>query len=587
MAPDHSGANTQSLVLFSRHTKLVMRVFNQLFHKIKIFTLVLALAGAGMLSFGLYDNDFEISKNLDIFVTLFKEINLLYVDDTNPGELMKTGIDAMLGSLDPYTNYIPEADIEDFRFMTTGQYGGIGAGIREMNGKITVAEPYEGFPAQRAGVMAGDVIVEVNGQSTEGRNSDEMSRILKGQPNTAVKVVFERPATNERFEKNLVREVIKVSDVPYFGMVSEKVGYIKLDKFSETAAREVRAAYQELLTEHKMDKLVLDLRGNGGGLLREAVSIVNMFVNKNQVVVETKGKRKDSEKTYRALDNPIDLEIPLVILINGGSASASEIVAGALQDVDRAVLVGTESYGKGLVQQTLKLEYNSQLKVTVAKYYIPSGRCIQRLDYSHRDTDGEVSAFPDSLKTAYKTKNGRQVFDGTGLFPDLEVKNELLANVTAALIQKNLIFDYATLYRHKHESLDAIEDWLISDKDYTEFVEFLKDKDYDYSTQSERLLNRLEKVAKSEKYYEDAAKEYESLRKKIVRNKTEDLEHFKTEIKELLSNEIVSRYHFAEGRIQHTLSMDKEIAKAIEVLENQETYNAILDGNSPPATKED
>lgn len=545
--------------------------------KIKYFLLIPIIAAFILMSGTVSDNYFEIAKNLDIFATLFKELNIYYVDETNPGDLMKTGIDAMLNKLDPYTNFIPESDIEDYRFMTTGQYGGIGALIRKKDDYVIIAEPYENFPAHKAGLMAGDIILEINGKSAKDKSANEMSKILKGQPGTEVKLLIKREGESANIEKTLVREEVKISDVPYYGMIDENIGYIKLTSFTETASKEVKTAYESLKEKHNMKSLVLDLRGNGGGLLREAVNIVNIFVEKGQEVVSTKGKITEWDKSHRALNNPLDTKIPLVVLIDRNSASASEIVAGALQDLDRAVIIGNKSFGKGLVQQTRNLSYNAKLKVTVAKYYTPSGRCIQKLDYKHRNKDGVVSAIPDSLIAEFKTKNGRVVYDGEGITPDLHVEELRASQISQTLINKMLLFDFATIYRRKNQKIAPAKEFRLTDSEYNEFVKFLESKDYEYTTRSEKVLTDLEKVAKKEKYMEDVQKEYEALKNKLHRNKQEDLIKFKDEIKEILENEIVSRYYYQRGRIENYLSYDPNLKKAKEVLSDEKIYASVFD----------
>lgn len=524
------------------------------------------------------DQYFELSKNLDIFSTLYKELNMSYVDETKPGELMKTGIDAMLESLDPYTVYYPESQIEDFRFMTTGQYGGIGSMIRKSGDHVVISEPYENFPAQKAGLRAGDVILEVDGKSALGKNSSEMSKILKGQANTELKMKVERPGVEEPLEFSVIREEIKIDDVPYFSEISSGIGYIKLNGFTETASKEVIAAFKKLKEEKQISKLILDLRGNGGGLLREAVNIVNIFVSKGQEVVFTKGKVKDWDRSHKTINQPLDKEIPLVVLIDGGSASASEIVSGTIQDLDRGVVIGTNSFGKGLVQQTRNLTFNTKLKVTVAKYYTPSGRCIQRLDYSKKDDGGKALEVPDSLRTEYTTKNGRKVLDGAGIEPDIKVEGEAASQIVRSLIRKSLIFDYATEYRMKRESIETVSNFKLTDSEYDEFVVWLKDKDYDYTTKSESLLEKLEAAVKGDKYYDELKMEFEALEKKVSHNKSQDLMKHKKQIIKFLSNEIVSRYYYQKGRIEIALKNDEDLHKAVEVLNSTEMYNSILNG---------
>lgn len=527
-----------------------------------IAAVAIALGGAFTIAAG--DNYFEIGKNLEIFTDLYKELNIYYVDDTQPGKLMKTGIDAMLNSLDPYTQYIPESDIEDYRFQTTGQYGGIGALIKRKGDRMVVSEPYENYPAMKAGIWAGDEIIEVDGRVVAGMNTDEVSKLLKGQSGTTVKVITRRNGSTSTHA--LTREEIKIPDVPYKGIVDQanKVGYIKLNAFTQTASADVRAAMKEV-KDQGASKLILDLRGNGGGLLREAVSIVNLFVGKNQLVVETRGRISEWDKTYKTLSEPVDAEMPLVVLVDGQSASASEIVSGALQDLDRAVIVGDRTFGKGLVQQTKDLIYNSKLKVTVAKYYIPSGRCIQKLDYAHRDSTGKATEVQVVKATAFKTRNGRQVEEGRGIQPDVEVMEPELAKVVGGLYEADLFFDFATKYRAEHADIGPAEDFTISEALYRSFVEFVKDKRFEYDTESMEALNALTEQAKKERYYDHAKDALEALRKELAPDRTEDLARFRTDIEEVLRNEIVSRYHFQTGRAKAAMSTDPYVKKAIEL----------------------
>ena len=542
--------------------------------RFSIIATIVVLGGVAIQAYS--DKYFEMSKNLDIFSSLYKELNLRYVDETQPGKLMKTGIDAMLESLDPYTVYYPESDIEDYRLMTTGKYGGIGSLIRKKDDFVIVSEPYEGFPAQKAGMKAGDVIISVDGNATEGKNSDEMSKLLKGQPGTALEIEVQRYGVDEPLLFEVVREEVKIQDVPYFGMLNNEVGYIMLNSFTETASKEVTKAFKDLKANKGMKKLVFDLRGNGGGLLREAVNIVNLFVPKGQEVVSTKGKIAQSKKVYRTLNEPLDEEIPVVILIDGGSASASEIVAGTLQDLDRGVVVGTNSFGKGLVQQTVDLSYNSKMKLTVAKYYTPSGRCIQRIDYSHKDKNGKFETVPDSLKAEFKTKNGRTVYDGAGIDPDIKVSEEAASKILASLVQKNLIFDYATIYSSKHTELTGPSTFTLSDKDYEEFVSWLEEKDYDYTTKSEQLLEDLKKAAEREKYFGDIKEQYDNLVMEIGHNKAQDLYTHRNQIESVLTNEIVSRYYYQLGRIQNSLNNDDDINQALEIFTDFKQYSRVL-----------
>ncbi len=553
-----------------------MKRLKDLSLRTKGLILAITFSGIAFLNSSFVDNYFEITKNLDIFVTLFKELNLYYVDETKPGDLMKTGIEGMLESLDPYTNYIPESDIEDFRFMQTGQYGGIGALIRTKEKKILIAEPYEGSPALKAGLQAGDEIVEVNGKSTEGKNSEDISKILKGQPNTEVKLVVKRDGVDKPIEKTIMREEIKVKSVPHYDMLNNEVGYIKLNQFTDKCTDEVEAAFKELKEKKGMKALVLDLRGNPGGLLNEAVSLSNLFVEKGQLVVSTKGKVKEWEKTYKAPNTPLDLDIPLVVLVNSGSASASEIVSGTIQDLDRGVIIGQRSYGKGLVQTTRPLSYNTQLKVTTAKYYIPSGRCIQALDYTHRNEDGSVGKVPDSLMKQFATKNGRPVFDGGGVLPDVVLEAASYSQITRALSNKSLIFDFATKFKRENPTIAAVKDFQITDEIMNQFTAFIADKDYEYSTKSEDVVKAFKETAEKEKYFKDVEKEYDALKAKLSHNKTEDLETFKEEIKELLKSEIVSRYYYQKGRVESLLDNDPDIKEALSVLADKARYTALL-----------
>ncbi len=555
-----------------------MKRLKDLSLRTKGLILAITFSGIALLNSSYVDNYFEITKNLDIFVTLFKELNLYYVDETKPGDLMKTGIEGMLESLDPYTNYIPESDIEDFRFMQTGQYGGIGALIRTKEKKILIAEPYEDSPAQKAGLQAGDEIIQVDGKSTEGKTTEDISKILKGQPNTEVKLVVKRDGVDKPIEKTIMREEIKVKSVPHYDMLTNEVGYIKLNQFTDKCTDEVEAAFKELKEKKGMKALVLDLRGNPGGLLNEAVSLSNLFVEKGQLVVSTKGKVKEWEKTYKAANQALDIEIPLVVLVNSGSASASEIVSGTIQDLDRGVIIGQRSYGKGLVQTTRPLSYNTQLKVTTAKYYIPSGRCIQALDYTHRNEDGSVGKVPDSLMKQFGTKSGRPVFDGGGVLPDIVLEVPSYSQIVRALSNKSLIFDFATKFKRENPTIAAVKEFQITDEIMNQFIAFISDKDYEYSTKSEDVVKAFKETAEKEKYFKEVEKEYEALKAKLSHNKTEDLVTFKEEIKELLKSEIVSRYYYQKGRVESLLDNDPDIKEALSVLADKARYTALLTG---------
>ncbi len=541
---------------------------------------MISIALIGTVAFrGPGDNYFAIAKNLDIFATLFKEVNTYYVDEVNPNMLIKTGIDAMLQSLDPYTNYIPEDDIEDYRTMTTGQYGGIGAIIGKRNGKSMVLMPYKGFPAEKGGLKIGDEILKIDGINVEDKTVEDISKLLKGQANTDLTVTVKRYGKNDEIDVNIKRERITVDNVPYYGMVTDKIGYIKLSNFTTGAGREVENALKKLKSEGA-EKLVFDLRGNPGGLLSESVNVSNVFISKGSDVVSTKGKVKDWNKTYKAINSPVDTDIPVAVLTSSRSASAAEIVSGVMQDYDRGVLVGERTFGKGLVQATRPLTYNSQLKVTTAKYYTPSGRCIQAIDYSHRNEDGSVGKIADSLKTSFQTQNGRLVYDGGGIKPDIQANQGKLAPISISLYTKNLIFDYATKYYYSNLELADPKEFALDDADYDEFLSWLKDKDYDYTTEVEQTIDDLIESAKDEKYYQDIEDQITSLRKKVQHNKDQDLQKFKGEIKELLEEEIAARYYLSEGKIEASFDDDDVLQAAVEVLNDDEKYEAILRGDS-------
>ncbi|MBI5219106.1 MAG: S41 family peptidase [Bacteroidia bacterium] len=549
------------------------------FNKTKVILLAASLAVSSFFFFSFKDESFEIVKNLDIYYTLFKELNLYYVDEVKPGDLIKKSIDEMLKSLDPYTTYIPESEIEDYRFMTTGQYGGIGALIRSAADYVVITDPYEGYPAHKAGLKAGDMILSIDGKTTKGKTSNDISELLKGQPNTEVKLLVKRPFTEEKFEKTLTREEIKIKSVSWYGMISDDIGYIRLSSFTDQAGKEVKEALLDLKEKKNAKSIVLDLRGNPGGLLMEAVTIVNIFVEKGQDIVSTKGKMKQWDKTYKASGPCVDKNIPLIVMVNSGSASASEIVSGAIQDLDRGVVMGQRTFGKGLVQTTRDLTYNAKLKVTTAKYYIPSGRCIQALDYEHRNPDGSVGKVPDSLISEFKTKIGRKVYDGGGVMPDIKVEQERLSKISENLYVKNVIFNYATKYAGEHKSIVPAKEFKLSDMEYSDFLKFVAGREFDYETKSEESLKQLKKIAKEEKYLDIAQKEFDALQEKIAHNRDKDLKTFKDEIKELLEDEIISRYYYQAGRAEASIAHDAAIQKAIEILKNKKQYDSIMDSS--------
>ena len=530
--------------------------------------------------------DFEISKNLEILSTLYKELNTNYVDGVNPSDLMKTGIDAMLDKLDPYTVYIPESEIEDYRFMTTGEYGGIGSLIHKQGDYVIISEPYENSPAQKAGLKAGDKILKINDKSASGKSVEDISAILKGQPGTSFKLVVEREGEPKPLTFDVVREKITIDPVPYYGMLEGGIGYIKLTSFTQTASAEVKKALLDLKAKNNVTGLVLDLRDNGGGLLTEAVNIVNLFVKKNELVVSTKGKQKDKNRSYQTTMEPVDATLPLTVLVNGNSASASEIVAGALQDLDRAVIVGRRTYGKGLVQNVFPLSYNTQVKITVAKYYIPSGRCIQEIDYAHKNAAGSNDNIPDSLITAYKTMHGRTVYDGKGVAPDVTTDTSRLSTISYNLLTKYILFEYATRYAATHNSIEPAGTFKLSDAEYNDFAAFTEKKGFEFKTAAEKELETVKKAAIYENCWNDIKTQYDSMLDAIAQHKKKDLMENKPEISDFLNQEIVSRYYYQKGRIQESLSDDTELKSATKVLKDSVTYTAILDGTLTKADKQ-
>ncbi len=522
---------------------------------------------------------FEISKNLDIFTTLYKELNTYYVDTLNPEKLMHAGINQMLDGLDPYTDYIPESEQDDYRTQITGQYGGIGAVIGTRGDWVVVSEPYEGFPAEKAGLRAGDAILSIDGKDAKNYKPDQVSAMLKGKPGTEVQVKLRRKLKGDKeedFTVKMVREEIKIKNVPYFGMLNDHIGYIRLSGFTGRAGAEVKNALESLETNHHIKGLVFDLRGNPGGLLNEAINVANVFVDKNIQIVSTRGKIEEWNKSFSTSNEPVDLKIPMVVLADGGSASAAEIVSGSLQDLDRAVIIGQKTFGKGLVQSTRPLPYNAQLKITMAKYYIPSGRCIQALNYAERNADGSAVRTPDSLKVAFKTKNGRKVFDGGGIDPDIALEPEKYARITISLITKNLISDYANEYRIDHDKIAEPQNFTLTDAEYNDFVNWVSKKDYDYTTKSEKLLDEFKDAAEKEKYYDEVKNDYDAMKKTMMHDKANDLQKEKAQIKSILEEEIAARYYLNSGRIQASFKNDNEVKKAMEVLDDTAKMNEIL-----------
>lgn len=549
--------------------------------KQKKLVVVLAIAGVSLLSLGFVeDYYFEVSKNLDIFTTVFRDINVYYVDSLQPGDLMKKGIDAMLRTLDPYTVYIPESDIEDYKMThISAEYGGIGALVHQRNGDIEISEIYEGFPAQKSDVRVGDKIISVNGNATLGRRVDDITDFMKGQKGTSVKLVLKREGSPALIEKTIVRDEIKFKNVPYYGMINENVGYIKLSQFLENSADQVKEALVELKLNPKLKGIIFDLRGNGGGLLKESVDIVNLFVDKNQKIVSQKGKIKEMNIDYFASKTAVDSDIPLTVLVDRGSASASEIVTGAMQELDRGVIIGQRSFGKGLVQQTYNLSYNTLLKVTIAKYYTPSGRCIQALDYTHRNSDGSVYKVPDSLISEFKTKNGRIVFDGSGIFPDIYSDPDYYSNVAIALLNNYIFFDYANKYFREHSSIAGSKDFKLTEAEYNEFIRFAEGKKYTYTDKSEKKLQELKQAAEKDKHYEAIKNEFAQLENRMMEYKKQDLTNHHDEIKSILEGEISARYYYQKGRLETSFKNDPDVKKAADILVDQSLYSSILKGD--------
>jgi carboxyl-terminal processing protease len=536
---------------------------------------VLSMGIFGFTTTNYGDRTFEIVKNLDIFATLFKEVNAYYVDEIHPDVLMRTGITAMLASLDPYTNYIPEDDIEDYRTITTGEYGGIGAIVDKKGGMSTIVLPYEGYPAHRAGLLAGDQILSINGIDITNKPSDATSKLLKGQSKSDIVLKVKRFGKEKPFEVTLNRERITVKNVPYSGLVTDEIGYLRLTDFTTEAGAEVRRAVVDLKAKGAQ-KIILDLRGNPGGLLEEAVNVSNVFIGKGKEVVTTRGKLKNWTKTYSTLNDAADENIPLVVLISSSSASASEIVAGVMQDYDRGVLVGRRSYGKGLVQQTRPLAYNSQLKVTTGKYYIPSGRCIQAIDYSHRNPDGSLNKIADSLKSAFTTQLGRPVFDGGGVNPDIPVEDQEYAPITYALMSSDLIFNFATEYYFTHTEIPSAKEFSISDEDYSLFKEWLNSKNLNYSTDIEEEVELLMASAKGEEYFPAIKDQLIALQRATLHSKEDDLTRYSAQIKQLLEQEIAGRYYFQSGMVETGFDNDPDILTAVKVLSDKDGYSQIL-----------
>ncbi|MCB0549327.1 MAG: S41 family peptidase [Phaeodactylibacter sp.] len=533
---------------------------------------IISLLFVGMAaSFQPENKYFEILKNIEIFTNLYKEINTYYVDEVDPGHLMRTGIDAMMESLDPFTNYISESEIEGYRFMTEGKYNGIGAISQKMGGYVTITELYKDQAADKAGLRPGDQIIAVDGQDATGKDPDAINNILRGFPGTSVELTIRRPGRDEDFDIQLVRGEVQVPNVPYHGIVGDNIGYVALTTFTRDAGSNVANAVRELKEQNPALKgIIFDLRGNGGGLLNEAVNVCNVFIPRAELVVTTKGKVKEWDRSFSTMNQPIDIEIPLTVLINKNSASASEIVSGVIQDYDRGVLIGQRSYGKGLVQNTRDIGYNSKLKLTTAKYYIPSGRCIQSVKYE----DGEPIHIPDDQRTPFKTRNGRTVLDGGGVKPDMMIDKFTDAAIVKGLLEQHLIFDYVTQFCLQHEKITNVEDFHF--EDFDGFVQFLENRQFDYDTESEKLLKKLVEESTEEGY--ELTAQIQALEAKIDADKKDALLDNKAIITDLIEKEIASRYYYQEGKIKMGLRNDMEIEEAVKLINDKAKYQSLLNG---------
>lgn len=517
---------------------------------------------------------FEVSKHLDLFTNVVKQVSLYYVDDTEPSKLIQKAIEEMLSNLDPYTTYIPEEKVEDFRIQQTGSYGGIGAGIRSHKGKVLIANVYKGFPADQAEILIGDELLSVDTESMLDRSTDEVSEILKGAAGTKLNLRLRR--AQDTFSLRLEREKIHVNSVPYAGHLAEGIGYIRLSSFTRNASQEIEKAWDDLEQEKELQALVLDLRNNPGGLLAEAINVSNLFIPEGETVVETRGKLEEWTRNYRTQNKEKDAEIPLIVLINSASASASEIVAGTVQDYDRGIVMGQRSFGKGLVQETRKLPYGAQIKITIAKYFTPSGRLIQAIDYAERDEDGSVKRVPDSLRSRFETINGRAVFDGGGIDPDIKIQAQPPEDVVVELVRDMHIFHFATQYRYQHDSLGSPREFSISPQEFKAFQSWLKDRDFSFETSTDQVLEKLGEVADNDGYGAKMTDQLQQIQEQLQKLKADDINQYAPTIRELLTEEIVSRYHYKGGRIASSLEHDPIIDSARNVLRNSQRYRSIL-----------
>lgn len=549
--------------------------------KLKKISIALVATTIVIGAFSFNSVDFKVSKSLDIFFSFFREVSIFYVDKPDPEKLVKVAIDAMLESLDPYNEFIPEEDKAELEFQTTGEYGGMGALIRQTADYPIVAEVYEGSPAHGAGLRAGDKILEINGSSVLSLPVDRVSKMLKGVPKSDLNLVIQRYPKPDSLTFSFKRDKIHIPSVPFYGMVSEGVGYIRLVNFTTNCHKEVEKALKELKSKGKAQGIILDLRGNPGGLLHEAVKIANLFIPKDELVVYTKGQIKEFDQEYKTPSRAVDTKIPLVVLVDRVSASASEIVAGALQDLDRAVIVGERTFGKGLVQTTRPLPYNAQLKITTAKYYIPSGRCIQAVDFTRRAEDGSISFIPDSLISEFKTRNGRIVRDGGGITPDIEHSASMYSRLTTVLYARNMLFDFATQFHSSNDSIASPTEFALTDEQYNGFITYLNDSNFEYESQTQSTLKDMIRAAQDENYHEMLKPLTDSIQSIVKGNIALDLELSKPEIKRLLEEEIVGRYYFQKGKAQYGVTQDEVIPIGIDILSNATEYNAILSASEP------
>ena len=534
-----------------------------------------AVAAAGALTFAAR-NDFGLGRNMEITVNMMRELSLNYVDPVDPDKLMEGAAAGMVNDLDPYTEYIPEEGMQDFELLTTGKYGGIGSLIRQKEDYVRIAQPYEGSPADKAGLKIGDKILSIDGKDAKGFTTEQVSTRLKGEPGSKVRVTVEHLDGTQQ-TATIRRERIAIPGVPYVGWAADGIGYIRHSDFTEGCYEEMRAAVERLRREGNLKGLILDYRSNGGGIMQEAVKILGMFVPKGTEVLSTKGRSEDSKQTFRTDSEPILPDLPLAVLVNGNSASAAEIVAGALQDLDRAVLIGQRSFGKGLVQSPRPLGYNAMLKLTTAKYYIPSGRCIQAIDYSSRDEKGAVKSVPDSLVREFRTRGGRKVYDGGGIMPDERIDPEYISRFAMTLYAMGYVDDFADLYFREHgmQRIDP-RTFTLTDADYERFEQFMADKEVKYESDTRRALNRIKEAARADLYEESLAAEIEAIEAGIRDDKATNLQTYKREIMETLNGAVILRYSYAEGVTEHTLTEDREVHRAVALLDDGKEYARIL-----------